>query len=407
MSNEKNKTLINRRSLFAATAATAATVVVGSNLGSGVANAAPASYDIEPRGTIGRLERMPYLDLESLHDFTAGVRTWHSRNASRAANARVTQIFKENGIDPNTDLPLKEVLALIEHDPVVAMSGRLWISNQQITWKVIADRFHANADKYLAEMESYDNRGPGSLELNPDLVIPEFAKYEIHIQPGGYVGDPFAGHIYHLGTNSFYHGVFPGGNDQDQIHIMAANNLPLPEDGRVKRILDLGCGMGQFTTALKERFPDAEVWGLDVGGPMVRYGHMRAIDIGVDVNFVQRLAEDTRFPNNYFDIVTSYIMHHELPEEISKDVFREAHRIARPGGYYYPIDFRSARQAPRRTAYGLYRSWWDHRWNNERWRMEFEALAFEDEMEKAGFRLNPDAKPAIRGFGIRHGVKPA
>jgi ubiquinone/menaquinone biosynthesis C-methylase UbiE len=138
---------------------------------------------------------------------------------------------------------------------------------------------------------------------------------------------------------------------------------------------------------------------------MVRYGHKRAVDLGVDVNFVQRLAEDTKFPDDHFDIVTSFIMHHELPAEINKAVFLEAHRIARPGGYYYPIDFRSGRQAPKRSAYGIYRTWWDHRWNNERWVMEFRSIAFEEEMEKVGFWLNPDAKPAIRGFGIRHGVK--
>ncbi len=405
MTTEKGKTMIDRRSLFTAAAAT---VAVGSTLGAGSAKAASAAYDIEPRGAIGRLERMPYLDLESVHDYTAGVRSWHNQNISRAANARVKEIFKENGIDPSdTNLSVQEVLALIEHDPIVAMSGRIWISNQQITWKAIADRFHADADKYLAEMESYDAIGPGTLELNPDLLIPEFAKHQIHIQPGGYQGDPFAGHIYHIGTNSFYHGAFPGGNDQDQIHAMATNNLPVPDDGKVKRILDLGCGIGQQAVALKERFPNAEVWGLDVSGPMIRYGHMKAVDLGVDVNFVQRLAEDTKFPDNHFDIVSSFIMHHELPAEITKAVFREAHRITRPGGYYYPIDFRSARQAPKRTAYRIYRSWWDHRWNNERWIMEFKSVAFEEEMEKVGFVLNPDAKPAIRGFGIRHGVKPA
>jgi SAM-dependent methyltransferase len=405
MTTEKGKTMIDRRSLFTAAAAT---VAVGSTLGAGRAKAASAAYDIEPRGATGRLERMPYLDLESVHDYTAGVRTWHNQNISRAANARVKEIFKENGIDPDdTHLSAQEVLALIEHDPIVAMSGRVWISNQQITWKAIADRFHANADKYLAEMESYDIIGPGTLELDPDLIIPEFAKHQIHIQPGGYLGDPFAGHIYHIGTNSFYHGAFPGGNDQDQIHAMAANNLPVPDDGKVKRILDLGCGIGQQAVALKERFPNAEVWGLDVSGPMIRYGHMKTVDLGVDVNFVQRLAEDTKFPDNHFDIVSSFIMHHELPAEITKAVFREAHRIVRPGGYYYPIDFRSGRQAPKRTAYGIYRTWWDHRWNNERWIMEFKSVAFEEEMEKVGFVLNPDAKPAIRGFGIRHGVKQA
>jgi ubiquinone/menaquinone biosynthesis C-methylase UbiE len=140
---------------------------------------------------------------------------------------------------------------------------------------------------------------------------------------------------------------------------------------------------------------------------MIRYGHMRAVELGVDVNFIQRLAEDTGFPDDYFDIVTSYLVHHEMPGEVSRAVFREAHRVARPGGYYYPIDFRSGRQARRRSAYGEFRRWWDHRWNNERWSFEFGALAFEDEMEKAGLALDPDAPEALRGFGIRQGVKAA
>ena len=197
--------------------------------------------------------------------------------------------------------------------------------------KFLQDYFHDNADKYIAEMEEADNVGPGTLELNPDMELPKYTKHEIHIMPGGYVGDEFAGHIYHYGTNSFYVSVL-GDNEQDQIHIGVANRLPLPEDGKVKRILIMGCGPGQMTVALKERFPDAEVWGIDVGGPLVRYGHMRARDLGVDINFAQRLAEDTKFEDGYFDIVTSYIINHELPQEANKAVIAEAYRVTRPGG---------------------------------------------------------------------------
>jgi ubiquinone/menaquinone biosynthesis C-methylase UbiE len=396
--------MIDRRSLFAAAGAT----LVGSTVAGRKASAAPAKYDVEPRGTIGRLERVPSLGLENVHDFTSGFRIWHSQRVSRVAGARAMEIFKENGLDPRGELPDdKAVLKLIASDPLIGTSGRLWISNQQVTWKSIRDQFYASADQYLAEMEQYDKRGPGTLELNPDMDIPEYTKHEIHIQPGGYVGDEFAGHLYHYGTNSFYHGISRVGNDQDEIHRGAAARLPLPEDGKVKRILDLGCGIGQFTVALKERFPDAEVWGLDIGGPMIRYGHMRAVDLGVDVHFAQRLAEDTGFPDNHFDIVTSYIMHHELPAEKSIAVFREAHRVARPGAYYYPIDFRSGRQAMRLTPYRVFTRWWDHRWNNEVHSMSFRSLPFEDEMEKAGLLLNPDAKAALPGFGIRHGIKQA
>jgi ubiquinone/menaquinone biosynthesis C-methylase UbiE len=284
------------------------------------------------------------------------------------------------------------------------MSGRTWISNQQITWKILQDHFHENADAYIAEMEAADNVGPGTLELNPDMEIPKYTKHEIHIQPGGYVGDEFAGHIYHYGTNSFYIGAI-GDNEQDQIHIGTANRLPLPEDGKVKRVLVMGCGTGQLTTAMAERFPDAEVWGIDVGAPMVRYAHLRANDLGVGVNFAQRLAEDTKFEDGYFDIVTSYIINHELTQDANRAMIAEAHRVIRPGGYFYPVDFRSGGDTGR--PYSQFRRWWDHRWNTEVWSREYHSLDFDGEIEKAGFTINRETKAALPGFGRRHAVKKA
>ena len=43
----------------------------------------------------------------------------------------------------------------------------------------------------------------------------------------------------------------------------AIAKLPTPADGRVRRVLDIGCSAGQSATAFKERFPEAEVWGVD------------------------------------------------------------------------------------------------------------------------------------------------
>ena len=39
---------------------------------------------------------------------------------------------------------------------------------------------------------------------------------------------------------------------------------------KAKVILDLGCTVGHSTLAWKERYPDAEVHGIDVGAPCVR-----------------------------------------------------------------------------------------------------------------------------------------
>ena len=400
--------MLDRRTLLGASAAVMS--LFGASAGGRKAHAKTQSFaDVEPRGTVGRLERLPTLDLESQQDFLTGFRTWANRELSSIASKRVDAIFEVEGIDPKAELKLEEVLPLIETDPVVGSSIRAWISCQQLSWNALKEEFHGNADKYLAEMESADRSGPGSLELNPEMHVPDYTKHEIHIQPGGYVGDAFAGHIYHYGTNNFY----TGHNDQDQIHIGLANAVPGPTGGSVKRILDLGCGTGQLTVALKERFPEAEVWGIDIGGPMVRYAHMRAVDLGVETHFAQRLAEDTRFPDNHFDIVTSYIMFHEVTLEASKQIIAEAHRILRPGGAFHPIDFGGGIRGRSRYGLGAYRKargWWDHRWNNEIWRPEYAQLDWTKEMGKAGFDVETDVAhktPFGGGFGNVTGTKRA
>lgn len=393
--------MLSRRNLFssAGTALAMATLP-------GRAQAEDAFLDLEPRGNVGRYERVPELMLESIQNYTSGLRLFYRNVVGRTARRRVTEILTENGIDPRASVPMKEVVDLVGKDPVVAMAGRLWLSNQQITWSAIAEWFHGEADRYLEEMESYDRRGPGSLELNPKMSIPDYALHEFHIQPGGYVGDPFAGHVYHYGTQSFYHEPYDHGNMQDDVQAEIASKIPLPPDGKVKRILDLGTSIGQLAIALKERFPDAEVWALDVGGPMVRYGHMRAVDLGVDVNFVQRLAEQSGFPDDHFDIVTSYLLHHEVPADVSRAIFAEVHRILRPGGHYYPVDFRTGNQGFLSSATSQFRLWWDHRWNGEPWSLEYRALDLEREMGAVGLPLiNADAPQPLRGYPSRQGIK--
>jgi len=384
-------TMLNRRTLFASTMAVA-TAAKEAVLGRSAEAALPK--DVEPRGTVGRLERLPRLDLESQHDFITGFRQFVNVDMNRAAEARMNAILKANGLDPANDPPVEKVLELTANDPVIANSARSWLSAQQLSWKTLRNEFHGNADAYLAEMDAADKVGPGTLELNPDLKLPDYTRHEIHIQPGGYVGDPFAGHSYLYGTNNFY----TGRNNQDELHIALANALPLPADGKVLRILEQGTSCGQLAVALKQRFPNAEVWGIDCGAPMVRFAHMRAADLGVEVHFAQRLAEDSKFPDNHFDIITNNIMFHEVSPEGTHAALKESLRTLRPGGVYFPIDFYTGSPPPK-TAFGKFRSWWDSRWNGEVWRLTYAAFDFKGAMKQAGFDVNengPSARPGAK-----------
>lgn len=385
--------MLNRRAFFRASAALAA--VAGWLTPGRQAAAKNRALDLEPRGSVGRLERLPALDLESREDFLTGFRIWIHEQLRPAAAKRANAIMRAEGISPRADIPFEQVQALIGADPLVALSAHTWINGQRLMWKQLQDEFHANAETYLAEMESADSSGPGTLELNPEMELPQYTKHEIHMQPGGYVGDPFAGHMYHYGTNNFW----LGRNYQDQLHAGLAAEIPAPPaDGRVRRILDLGCSVGQLTIALKERYPDAEVWGIDVGGPMVRYAHMRAVDLDVDVNFAQRLAEDTRFPDNYFDIVTSFLLFHEVTSEAAMQIINEAHRITRPGGVFFPRDPRAWQEMPARTGYQRWQQWWIWRWNHEVWALEHRSNDYVAALADAGFDVQVLGSPPERGF---------
>ncbi len=399
--------MIGRRKLLTLTTAGAAAAGAGTLLKSSQVMAARhnellTGTGFAPRGMDGRLTRLGKFDVESRQDFTKGFRAMHRQRIRTAAAEALDRMLEREGIDPTAEMDMATMVKLLDAEPAINISTQSWIANQRVTWANLQDFYHANADEYLSEMEAADGRGPGTLELASKIQIPEHASHQIHIQPGGYVGDPFAGHMYHYGTNSFYFGG-RGHNNQDQIHRAAADNIPVPKDGKVRRILDYGCGIGQLTVALKERFPEAEVWGLDIGAPMIRYGHMRAAHLNFDVNFVQRLAEDNGFPDGYFDIVTSFLAHHEMPADVSRQVIAESQRVTRPGAVFYPVDFISGgtKMIPR----ALSSRWWDHRWNNERWSLEYHAMDLDGEIEARGFAKVQKAKPVIRGFGIRHFIR--
>ncbi len=409
--------MIARRQFFGAAAASvalahslhgefaqAADAVARSTSPAQAADAMDQLARVAPRGVEGRLVRLGTLDLESQQDFTMAFRRIQATQIRKASMAAFDRLLEVEGIDPVTPMSPDELRVLIMKDPAINIASKTWIVNQQITWKTLYDYFHANADRFLSEMEAADRNGPGALVLAPQMAIPDYLRHEIHIQPGGYVGDPFAGHLYQYGTNSFYIGN-RGHNEQDEIHRAAAARMPVPKDGKVRRILDMGCGIGQFSAALKERFPDAEVWGIDVGAPMVRYAHLRASKLGIGANFAQKLAEESGFPDRHFDIVTSYIMHHEVTAHGTLAIIEEARRVTRPGGVYYPLDFITG--GTKMPAHQMYGRWWDHRWNNEVWSFEYHSVPFSQEIGRRGFSEIKGAVPLLQGLGTRHFVRDA
>ena len=287
------------------------------------------------RPRIGTMTGATERDDETYLHFVEGVRGMIVETVdtvvAKEADRAVAEWEKEHGRSPNG---LKESRAALDPLNVLQSRKRFYRTSQEMFWSKIIETYRKREPELLAELDRADHLGPGSVEYDPNFDVPKAYRRDIHIQPGGYTDEALAGYIYHYGTKVFQRGA----NDHDERGRGVAGGIEEPQGG-VHRALDMGCAIGQTTTALKERWTDAEVWGIDIGMPMVRYAHKRAVDMGCDVHFAQRLAEDTAFPDGYFDLVIAVIMFHEVPINQQEPVVREARRILRPGGRFLVYDF--------------------------------------------------------------------
>ncbi|MBD1871614.1 class I SAM-dependent methyltransferase [Cyanobacteria bacterium FACHB-471] len=197
--------------------------------------------------------------------------------------------------------------------------------------------------------------GKGELELNPDLDIPiHQRKTNIHRMPGGYLHEPEdsfgSGVLYDHGVFLYGRGWFGPLNDelgQTLIHQVLAQHYP---DFQPRMILDLGCSVGHSTLPYASTYPQAQVWGIDLGSSLLRYAIARARVLNQTVHFSQQNAESTEFPDQSFDLVVSHILLHEIPGVARKRVFAESYRLLKPGGIMVHLESKLFLQPPTLAA---------------------------------------------------------
>lgn len=328
------------------------------------------------RPPVGTAVAPSTFDDESRLDFVEALRALAvgeaEQRARRAAAERFADWTERRGRPP---VSIDEVRAALADCTEVSVRDALLLTVQRQNWATVSATYGRRRDELEAMLAEAAEQGPGRLELDATFELPSYyAGVEYHLQPGGYATDPLAGPIYHYGTKVFY----AGRNDRDEAKIGLVAQVPVPADGVVHRVLDLACSAGQCTTALAQRFGDAEVTGIDVAAPMLRYAHWRAVRLGVGVTFSQQAAEQLRFPDGSLDLVFASILFHEIPEEAADRVVQEAHRVLRPGGIFAVNDFTPAPEPF--DAWFEYRRWFDCHANGEPYSIAFVHSRFAERL---------------------------
>lgn len=240
----------------------------------------------------------------------------------------------------------------------------------------LVPQYTESARDVARELDDAQHRGPGTVALDPDLVLPDYYRQtDFHQHPGGIWSDDIDACAYEFGARTPFSVSLASETElHDRLSDIIAGYQP-------RDVLDLGCGFGKSTFSLKRRLPDSRVVGIDLSGPALRLAHLRGVEAELDVDFLQRNAERTGLDDASFDVVTATMFVHELPTDANRRVFREARRLLRPGGRIVFLDFYLV---PGGTVGMLFHLGQSDR-NNEPFMRELAGIDLERELLDAGF----------------------
>jgi SAM-dependent methyltransferase len=350
------------------------------------------THDVLPRATHNEFAREEFCG--SMRKFFAEC-LWPG-NSDIYTGVQLPAFEARHGRAPATRQEVKDLMEETFHYRATNLIGRCV---QELLWDTVGESVERQIET-LRDKAKPSQHPVGSLELHPEIPIPRYVQsVDIHAMPGNFhtelcEGDVLAGALYDRGVYYFAY----GGMGPDNAIVGMAMVRYLKEqfpDFQPKRILDVGCGVGFSTLPWKRAFPDAEVYGVDLAAPMVRYAHARAESWDVPIHFSQQNGTETNFPDGFFDIVSSCLLNHECPVHVVKGLIKEGARILAPGGVYLCDGAPKGHLSPERQLLG---DWYTYNVNEPFTsglnRLNYEAAFANAGFNKDGFFLSGTRPPA-------------
>lgn len=270
----------------------------------------------------------------ALIDFEAGLRL-HASALHREAEA----VLAERGVTAATlpeDMDERHMMiaaTLRDYKPfqVRGLLGE-WSAKEH---GKVCEEAYAEVRDTLAPVLQGLEAGGTTITQSPDHIAPRYwSEVWFHRTTGGWDASPANGLVHgELVHKRYVSKIFPG-----DIYTMRRQVLNLLPRHDYARILELGTSSGHYTVALAERFPSAELTGVDLSRSMLEQARRVGNEMACAWDLHVAAGEDTGFPDCRFDLVTSYAIHHELPPRIITRWFKEAFRMLRPGGDLLMVD---------------------------------------------------------------------
>jgi ubiquinone/menaquinone biosynthesis C-methylase UbiE len=178
---------------------------------------------------------------------------------------------------------------------------------------------------------------------NDQLEYPEYYLTSFHAYDRGNMGWDAAMEV-EVAAYSVHAKIFAetGRTGDTQLrqsyHDLVIQSLPTPP----QNILDIGCSVGMSTFAMQAVYPEAQLTGLDLSPYFLSIANYRSqqrqSSQSPQVNWVHAAGEQTGLPAHSFDLISLFLICHELPQTATRKIFQEAKRLLKPGGQIAIMD---------------------------------------------------------------------
>ena len=174
---------------------------------------------------------------------------------------------------------------------------------------------------------------------NPQLKYPEYYLTSFHAYEKGNLSWEAATEV-EVAAKAVHAGIWPeaGAGGDTKLRESYHNILKAQIDIEPKEIVDLGCSVGMSSFAMQQTYPQAKITGVDLSPYFLAIANLKSNQNQGNFKWVHAAAENTGLPEASCDLVSVFLMFHELPQTATKAVLKEAKRLLRPGGYVAFMD---------------------------------------------------------------------
>ncbi|XP_074290060.1 uncharacterized protein LOC141616811 [Silene latifolia] len=264
-------------------------------------------------------------------------------SSSSSSNVSIMEAYEEGKLERpkwSGETPLSRLVgALISFKPLYSImkfgARQALISTAEktnIPWREMT--------RELLESEVYQEM---ETVRNPDIVYPDYYLNPFHAYDEGNLSWLAAAEAEAATLSVTMRAMPEVASVEEAMEIVRGNWILAVEkhhqqysgNSTVQDILDIGCSVGISTKFLANKFPSANITGLDLSPyflAVAKFKEKNGVAREKRINWLHANGEDTRLPSNSFDLVSIAYVLHECPAKATVNLVKEAFRLLRPGG---------------------------------------------------------------------------